>query len=179
MVLGVDPLAAREGHDHAGHGIPRIDERAAILPDGRAPTQPRAEGDEPHQRAAHRDPQGRVRERRAEAARWIARYKEIRPIIQFGDLYRLRSAQQNPFSALMYVSKDQKEAVLFAFRTHQPLLPQIEPQPPLYPRGLDPQARYAVEGLDQVRSGLGWMRTGIELVLSDYQSTILHFKQAA
>lgn len=118
-------------------------------------------------------------ERRAEAARWIARYKEIRPTIQFGDLYRLRSAQQNPFSALMYVSKDQKEAVLFAFRTHQPLLPQIEPQPPLYPRGLDPQARYAVEGLDQVRSGLGWMRTGIELILSDYQSTILHFKQVA
>ncbi len=27
-------------------------------------------------------------ERRAEAARWISVYKEIRPIIQFGDLYR-------------------------------------------------------------------------------------------
>jgi alpha-galactosidase len=116
-------------------------------------------------------------ERRAEAAKWIARYKEIRPIIQFGDLYRLRSAQQNSFSALMYVSKDRKQAVLFAFRTHQPLIPQPEPQPPIYPRGLDPKALYKVEGIEEARSGLAWMRTGIELFLEDYQSTILQFRQ--
>ena len=48
--------------------------------------------------------------RRSEAADWIAPYKEIRPIIQFGDLYRLRSPQQDPFSALEYVSKDKREA---------------------------------------------------------------------
>ena len=116
-------------------------------------------------------------ERRAEAAKWIARYKEIRPVVQFGDLYRLRSPQQDSYSALMYVSKDRKEAVLFAFRTHQPFIPQLEPQAPVYPRGLDPQANYAVEGYEEVRSGLGWMRTGIELFLEDYQSTILHIRQ--
>ena len=54
---------------------------------------------------------------------------------------------------------------------------QLEIMPPVYPRGLDPKAHYAIEGYDQVRSGLGWMRTGIELVLADYQSTILHFRQ--
>jgi alpha-galactosidase len=32
----------------------------------------------------------------AEAARWIALYKEVRHIIQFGDLYRLRSPQAYP-----------------------------------------------------------------------------------
>ena len=57
---------------------------------------------------------------RAEAARWIARYKELRPFIQGGDLYRLRSPQAHPFSALQYVAKDRSEAVLFAFRTHMP-----------------------------------------------------------
>jgi len=46
---------------------------------------------------------------RAEAARWIALYKEIRPIIQFGDLYRLRSPQTHAFSAVQYVSKDRSE----------------------------------------------------------------------
>ncbi len=34
---------------------------------------------------------------RVEAKRLIAQYKEIRSIIQFGDLYRLRSPQQHPF----------------------------------------------------------------------------------
>ena len=116
-------------------------------------------------------------ERRAEAAKWIARYKDIRPVVQFGDLYRLRSPQQDSFSALMYVSKDREEAVLFAFRTHQPFIPNLEPQPPVYPRGLDPQMIYAVEGYEEVRSGLGWMQTGIEIFLEDYQSTILHFQQ--
>jgi alpha-galactosidase len=117
--------------------------------------------------------------RRAEAARWIALYKEIRPIIQFGDLYRLRSPQQNPYSALQYVSKDKKEAVLFAFRSHQPLLPIVEAQPPLYPRGLEPTANYTVEGCAVVRSGLAWMQTGIELRLADYHSAILRIRQTS
>ena len=116
-------------------------------------------------------------ERRAEAAKWIALYKEIRPLVQFGDLYRLRSPQANAFSALQYVAKDRKEAVLFAFRTHRPLVPHPELQPPVYLRGLDPTARYTVEGCDGVRSGLAWMRTGIELSLSDYQSTLRRIRQ--
>jgi len=116
-------------------------------------------------------------ERRAEAAHWIAVYKEIRPIIQFGDLYRLRSPQRGPFSALEYVSTDKKEAVLFAFRTHQPLIPIPEALPPLYLRGLAPDAKYTVEGCQGTRSGLAWMRTGIEVTLSDYQSTIRRIRQ--
>ena len=116
-------------------------------------------------------------EQRAQAAYWIARYKEIRPIIQFGDLYRLHSAQQNPFSAVQYVSKDKKESMLFAFRTHQPLIPHVEAQPPVYLRGLVPTASYQVEGIDEIRSGLAWMQIGIEIHLLDYQSTILRIRQ--
>jgi alpha-galactosidase len=117
--------------------------------------------------------------RRAEAARWIAVYKKIRPLIQFGDLYRLRSPQAGAFSALQYVSQDKSEAVLFAFRTHQPMAPIPEPLPPLYLRGLDPNARYTVEGFRGARSGLAWMRSGIEVMLLDYQSTLLHIRQVS
>jgi alpha-galactosidase len=116
-------------------------------------------------------------DRRAQAAYWIARYKEIRPIIQFGDLYRLRSPQQGTFSALEYVSKDRTEAVLFAFRTHRPAVHQLELQPPVYPRGLNPEANYAIDEYDEVRSGLAWMRTGLDIYLSDYQSTMLRIRQ--
>jgi alpha-galactosidase len=105
---------------------------------------------------------------RAEAARWIALYKEIRPIIQLGDLYRLRSPQAGAFSALQYVSKDRSAGVLFAFRTHLPVPADL---PPLYLRGLDPESRYEVEGVG-VRSGQGWMRAGLDVKLKDFQSTV-------
>jgi alpha-galactosidase len=116
-------------------------------------------------------------DQRDQAAYWIARYKEIRPIIQFGDLYRLRSAQQDAFSALQYVSKDKKESVLFAFCTHQYHIPMLQAQLPIYLHGLDPNANYLIEEQSDVRSGLAWMRTGIELYLSDYQSTVLRIRQ--
>jgi alpha-galactosidase len=46
----------------------------------------------------------------------IATYKQIRPIVQFGDLYRLQSPyNQNNWSSLMYVSKDKSRAVFFAY----------------------------------------------------------------
>jgi alpha-galactosidase len=113
-------------------------------------------------------------EDRAEAAKWIALYKEIRPIIQFGDQYRLRSPQAHPFSAIQYVSKDRSEGVLFAFRTHLPFPTDL---PPLYLRGLDPEARYEVEGVAGARSGLAWMRAGLEIDLGDFQSTVRRIRR--
>jgi len=113
-------------------------------------------------------------EERAEAAHWIALYKEIRHIVQFGDVYRLRSPQEHPFSAVQYVSKDQAEGVLFAFRTHLPPPAQV---PPLYLRGLDPDARYEIEGVDGVRSGLGWMRAGLQLELNNFGSTVRRIRR--
>jgi alpha-galactosidase len=63
---------------------------------------------------------------------------------------------------------------LFAFRTHQARLVTL---PMLRLRGLEPEARYAVEGLEEVRSGAAWMRLGIDLVLGDFQSTIRRIRQ--
>jgi len=46
----------------------------------------------------------------------IKDYKVIRPIVQFGDLYRLVSPyDENGWSSLMYVSKDKKKAAFFAY----------------------------------------------------------------
>jgi alpha-galactosidase len=106
---------------------------------------------------------------RAEAAKWIALYKDIRHIIQFGDLYRLRSPQSQPFSAVQYVAKDRSEAVLFAFRTHMPPRAQL---PPLYLRGLDPDAFYELDGVPAARSGMAWMHAGLYLELNDFESTV-------
>jgi alpha-galactosidase len=111
---------------------------------------------------------------REEAARWIALYKEIRSIVQLGDQYRLRSPQEGPYSAVQYVSKDRSEGVLFVFRTHIADTPIPDPvkAPPIYLRGLDPQARYTIEDVAETRSGLGWMEAGLSLPLGDFESTV-------
>jgi alpha-galactosidase len=124
---------------------------------------------------------------RALAAKCVARYKEIRPVIQQGDLYRLISpradepgdvgnAARGAFSAVQYVSKDKREGVLFAFRT---FIPQFMPQydesiflPTVYLRGLDADAMYEVEGYSGIRSGAAWMHSGLRLTLPNFGSSV-------
>ncbi len=43
----------------------------------------------------------------------VAHYKRIRPVVQQGDLYRLASPYEKPYSALMYSSADKSRAVVF------------------------------------------------------------------
>jgi alpha-galactosidase len=112
--------------------------------------------------------------RREEAGRWIARYKELRHIVQLGDLYRLRSPQAHPLSAVQYMSKDKAEGLLFVFRTHLPLNTLL---PPIYLRGLDPAARYTIEGIEGVRSGQAWMRAGLSFELRDFESSMRHIQR--
>lgn len=108
-------------------------------------------------------------EQRAEAARWISFYKNIRPIIHDGTMYRLRSPQQHAFSSIQYMSKDASEGVLFAFRTH---LPNPTMLPKLYLRGLEPEALYTIEGWEKPRSGLAWMNDGLQIELDNFTSTV-------
>jgi len=106
---------------------------------------------------------------RALAAEMVALYKEIRPIVQLGDQYRLLPAQGAAFSAVQYVSKDRSEGVLFAFRVQIPEPVQL---PPIYLRGLDPLSLYTIEGVSGVRSGRAWMSAGLTVELRDLQSTV-------
>jgi alpha-galactosidase len=110
----------------------------------------------------------------AEGAAQIALYKEIRPLVQRGDQYRLLPAQGKAYTAWQYVSKDQAEAVLFAFRTH---LPEPARVPPIYLQGLDLDAQYTVEGLGGVHTGKAWMNQGILLPLGNYESTVRKIKR--
>jgi alpha-galactosidase len=110
----------------------------------------------------------------AEGARQIALYKEIRPLVQLGDQYRLLPGQGKGYTAWQYVAKDKGEAVLFAFRTHMREPASI---PPIYLQGLDPDARYSVEGFDAVRSGQAWMNMGLMIRLGNYESTVRRIKR--
>jgi alpha-galactosidase len=107
-------------------------------------------------------------------AEMIARYKEIRAIVQLGDQHRLLPAQGQDFTAVQYVSKDKTEGVFFAFRVH---IPEPARLPPIYLRGLEPDARYAIDGFDGVRSGAAWMHTGLRLELSNGESTVRRIRR--
>jgi alpha-galactosidase len=130
-------------------------------------------------------------EQSAEAAQYIALYKEIRPIVQLGDQYRLRSAQEHAFSAVQYVSKDKSEAVVFAFRKQMDFPTAL---PAIYLQGLEPDTLYWIENTGEnrsdiwsgigthitiadgeVRSGTAWMKVGLRLSLGDFESTVKHF----
>ena len=45
----------------------------------------------------------------------IKDYYSIRSIVWFGDLYRLLSPYENKRTAMMYVTEDQNDAVLFTY----------------------------------------------------------------
>ncbi len=108
------------------------------------------------------------------ARRHVAAYKEIRPLVAAGDLYRLASPRTQPLSALLYVARDRSEAVLFAFRLLQARLGR---NPVIRLAGLDPDALYAVEGVNETLSGRAWAEIGLPLPLGNFGSTIRRIRR--
>ena len=107
--------------------------------------------------------------------------KRIRNTVQEGDLYRLLSPHTSDVTANQYVSKDGKEAVLFAFRHSQ----QYSTNAPLIRlQGLDAKRVYKLESIDGKLagqelevSGAYLAEHGLQLKLTDdYDSTavLLH-----
>jgi len=78
-------------------------------------------------------------------------YKEIRPLVQFGDFYRLLSPFEGNEAAWMFISEDGREALVFYFNVLNEANSVLRR---LRLKGLDPQANYAVEPLD------GWQDAG-------------------
>ncbi|HEY6990035.1 MAG TPA: alpha-galactosidase [Bryobacteraceae bacterium] len=112
------------------------------------------------------------------ATKMVALYKRIRTTVQFGDLYRLLSPRSSDTTANEYVSKDGKEAVLFAFRHSQEY---NTPPPALLLQGLNGRAVYRLESLDGQslgeESGAYLMQHGVNVILrGDFDSTavLLH-----
>ena len=78
----------------------------------------------------------------------IAEYKQIRPIIQFGDLYRLVSPYDHKgLASMMYTTEKKDKAVFFWWKTESF---QNEHLPRVRMAGLDPNRLYKVHELNRV-----------------------------
>lgn len=113
----------------------------------------------------------------------IENYKTIRPVVQFGDLYRLVSPyDKSDIASLMYVSEKQDHAVLYAFNLSDYLTYRI---PALKLKGLDPKKSYKIIEINaetsestnplnnKVFKGEFLMDAGIQIVMKKaFQSVI-------
>jgi len=71
----------------------------------------------------------------------VQTYKDIRPIVQLGNLYRLLSPYQGCLASLMYVNDAKSKAVVFVYQT-QRMFGDFYPN--IKPKGLDPLKKYKV-----------------------------------
>ena len=110
------------------------------------------------------------------AKKYIALYKEIRPIIQFGNLYRLRNESAHGYWANEYVGDN--EAVLFVMTTAYTL--DNRHHKVLNLRGLEEKAKYSytVDGREFVHSGAYLMNGGLSLELyNPFDAKIIRIKK--
>lgn len=122
------------------------------------------------------------------AKRAIQAYKEIRPIVQQGDLYRLVSPYDKVgFASLMYATPEKDKAVFFAYRMEY-LLNQVTPRVRM--TGVDPEKQYKLMDMTPVNenkknnldgkvvSGKILMEEGIEVPFSgEYSSVVMQLTE--
>ena len=112
----------------------------------------------------------------------FATYKEIRPVVQQGDLYRILSPyDSHGLASEIFVTEDKSEAVFFAYKFRQ------YANSPAWPcfrfDGLDPDAQYVLTELNRTSGPEPWegktfsgrflMDTGIELSLGGVYSSCI------
>ena len=117
-------------------------------------------------------PKNMTEEEKAFCRQAIENYKAIRPVIQFGDLYRLHSPYKGDnLASEMFVSPDKSQAVFFWWK-----LETMKNQhfPRVKMAGLDPNRLYKVSELNRIDlnplscegktySGAFLMQTGLEM----------------
>lgn len=104
----------------------------------------------------------------------ISEYKQIRPIVQFGDIYRLQSPfEKKGVASLMYVTPEKDKAVWYLWKTETF---QNQHVPVIRMAGLDPAKHYKIHELDRIDnkplfcegksySGEYLMTTGLDMPL--------------
>jgi alpha-galactosidase len=108
----------------------------------------------------------------AEAREWVELYKEIRPVVQRGDLHRLR-APEGGLSAVQYVRGD--EVVVLAWLQAQH---HGEPVAPVRLRGLDPTAAYECLETGEVHRGAVLLHHGLWTGLrGDLDAAVLRLRR--
>ncbi|MGW1289977.1 alpha-galactosidase [Streptomyces sp. NPDC002586] len=107
-----------------------------------------------------------------EARQWVRLYKEIRPVVQHGELYRLRPPAGG-LSAVQYVRGE--ETVVLAWLQAQSY---GEPVPTLRLRGLDPTASYECHESGEVHRGAVLLHHGLRTGLTgDLDATVLRLRR--
>ena len=94
----------------------------------------------------------------------IAEYKEIRELVLFGDMYRLKSPFEGNETAWMFVSEDKKEAFVTYFKS---LIRINEPFERLKLNGIDPDLVYEIKDSNESYHGDALMYAGINIPVSD------------
>jgi alpha-galactosidase len=108
----------------------------------------------------------------AEARRWVELYKEIRPVVQRGDQYRLRPPTGG-LSAVQYLLGD--ETVVLAWLQAQSY---GEAVPAVRLRGLDPAASYECRGTGEVHRGAVLLHHGLRTGLKgDLDATVIRLRR--
>ena len=102
----------------------------------------------------------------------IAEYKEIRPVVQFGDIYRLVSPYDGKnMASMMYCSEDKSKAVFYWWKLETFFDDHL---PKVCMAGLDPSRNYIIKELNRIDnkplpyegkvfSGKFLMETGLEI----------------
>lgn len=109
------------------------------------------------------------------SAGFVQQYKEIRPLVQYGQQYRLDALKKQGVTAVQYVNKQASETVVFTFLHSQQL---GESLPRLRLQGLHPDKTYAIEQLPGTWTGKALMNIGIELPLrGDLDSLMYRIKE--
>ena len=93
-------------------------------------------------------PKNMTDEEKALCRKAISEYKQIRPIVQFGDIYRLVSPYDHKgLASMMYVTEGKDKAVFYWWKTESM---QNEHLPRVKMAGLDPSRIYTVRELNRI-----------------------------
>ena len=125
------------------------------------------------------NPEGMSDAEKAEIRDQISAYHQYSDLIARGRYYRLNELNSSDdFSAWMFVSEDQSEALVSLVITH---IRANSPFPFIQLCGLSAEKNYRLEGSDQVYSGAALMRGGYSFAQpsGDYAAIQLHFLETA
>jgi len=106
----------------------------------------------------------------------VARYKEIRKLIQFGEFYRLKSPFEGNETAWLFANKDKTEVIVYLFRELAEANAAIGS---VRLAGIDTTKRYEFLGTDKVYGGDELTYSGLSIPIEmkgDFQSHVWHFK---
>jgi alpha-galactosidase len=108
-----------------------------------------------------------------QAAQLIASYKQIRPVIQRGSLYRIASLRSGPLSASEYLAADGSDVVVLCWWG-----PGQGGTKWLRLAGLEPGARYRDRETGEEHSGATLLTVGLGIAAgADFGSTLIRFRR--